>query len=397
MTRVARQDFELAGVSMQPGRLLSFFVEPLTRWVCQQLWSRRLATSMLRSRSSTQLLDDTHAVSRAQRRVLLGLTHGGRRTPFGRDHDLARVREVEDFQRLTPLSTPDDLLARYPTAGTPVVSVWETILGLILQARPHVSLTSGDLLFLGEDGRFPPAETKQPFSWFLKPYVRRLWPANPGEPVFDGPVAFLAGSPDSIERVISWARVQTGKTKLSEVWPGLSAVLYEEPAGDYPSRGASLQAELGTNILVMRVVREGGSIIAVEDPRHGLLRLVPNGDCFFEFIPVKDLAQRQPRRLRLEETTPGERYELVLTSASGWWACRTGKGVEFARTAPPLFRFVPLPEVQPPLEVVQETRQQRQDPAATPIPQPHRRIVGTPAELPGKFDHTPWSTPVGRG
>ena len=36
--------------------------------------------------------------------------------------------------------------------------------------------------------------------------------------------------------------------------------------------------------------------VATEDPRHGLLRLVPDHDIFFEFVPVEELGRDRPAR-----------------------------------------------------------------------------------------------------
>jgi hypothetical protein len=80
--------------------------------------------------------------------------------------------------------------------------------------------------------------------------------------------------------------------------------------------------------------------VAVEDPRHGLLRLLPDNGVYFEFVPVEDLGRPHPARRAASEVEPGVPYALALTSPAGLWACLTGTRVCFESRDPPLLRIV---------------------------------------------------------
>jgi hypothetical protein len=79
--------------------------------------------------------------------------------------------------------------------------------------------------------------------------------------------------------------------------------------------------------------------IATEDPRYDLLRLIPDHNLFFEFVPVDELSKDQPARHTVAEVEPGVQYAVVLTTCAGLWSYIIGDTVCFARRDPPLLRF----------------------------------------------------------
>jgi hypothetical protein len=132
-------------------------------------------------------------------------------------------------------------------------------------------------------------------------------------------------------------------------------------------------------LLELGALRE--AIVGVEDPRYGQLRLLPEHDVFFEFIPADASTQQAPPRLGVEQIEVGVPYEMVLTSAAGVWACRAGVSVQFERLDPALFSFIGTATAQPSV-----------------TPQPSRQQSdGIPAMPPGSFGHTPWLAPADRG
>jgi hypothetical protein len=93
----------------------------------------------------------------------------------------------------------------------------------------------------------------------------------------------------------------------------------------------------GVHFLETYPASEG--FIAAEDPRHGLLRLIPDHGVFFEFVPVGELGQGQPTRHTVADIVPGLQYAVVLTTCAGLWGYVLGDTVCFERRDPPLLRF----------------------------------------------------------
>jgi hypothetical protein len=69
------------------------------------------------------------------------------------------------------------------------------------------------------------------------------------------------------------------------------------------------------------------------------LRLIPDHNVFFEFVPVEDLGQDRPARHTVADLEPGVQYAVALTTCAGLWSYVLGDTVCFERREPPLLRF----------------------------------------------------------
>jgi hypothetical protein len=75
------------------------------------------------------------------------------------------------------------------------------------------------------------------------------------------------------------------------------------------------------------------------------LRVVPDHDLFFEFIPFLEfgddgkLHKSHPTRHTLADVEVGVQYAVVITSCAGLWAYLVGDTVCFESRDPPLLRF----------------------------------------------------------
>jgi hypothetical protein len=155
------------------------------------------------------------------------------------------------------------------------------------------------------------------------------------------PVTCLAGAANRIARFVTQVQTVSRGRTLKEVWPQLAAVIYTRGFSRV-DRKQIMNALGQSGILVMEALFRPEGPIAIEDPRHELLRLLPDHGVFFEFIPSEEIGQTNPRRLSVGEIEPGVRYRLALTSP-GIWACLVEGSIRFERCDPPLFEVVELP------------------------------------------------------
>jgi hypothetical protein len=336
-------------------------------------------------------------VADEQRRSLLHLVRHARNTRFGREHDFHRIRTVADYQRRVPLSDYDAFWQGYwqpafPTLGdvtwpgpipyialssgttsgtTKYVPVSRemlasnrraarTTLALFLAAHPGSPLFRGRIFFLGGSTDLTaPAEgvlagdlsgiAAREVSPFLRPYtfppldlaLMRDWDrkmqllAERGAAL---PITAVSGIPSWLLVLFERLRQITGRERLIDVWPDLRLVIHGGTKFD-PYRVLFRQVIGSEDVRFLEVYAASEGFIAAEDPRHGLLRLLPDHGVFFEFVPVGELQSASPTRHTTAEVVPGVQYAVVVTTCAGLWSYVLGDTVCFERRDPPLLRF----------------------------------------------------------
>jgi hypothetical protein len=130
----------------------------------------------------------------------------------------------------------------------------------------------------------------------------------------------------------------TGKEKVAEVWPMLRLLIHGGTKFD-PYRELFKERLGSDQVHFCEVYPASEAFIATEDCRHGLLRLVPDHDIFFEFVPADEVAKDCPTRHTIGEVEIGVNYAVVLTTCAGLWSYVLGDTIAFERRDPPLIRF----------------------------------------------------------
>jgi hypothetical protein len=336
-------------------------------------------------------------VAAVQANTLRRLLRGGRRTRFGRDHDFARLRTTEDYQRRVPLRTYEQFWRDYwqsafprlenvtwpgripylavssgtTTGATKHIPVSRAMLAsnqraalaalaLFRTAHPKALLFSGKMFFLGGSTDLTPLGkgvlsgdlsgiAAREISPILRPYVfppldlalLHDWDQKLNllaERSIHEPITAVGGVPSWLlalfERVLAMAR----KDCLAEVWPHLRLILHGGAKFD-PYR-ILFQRLIGSDAVRFRETYPASEgFVAAEDPRHGLLRLLPEHGIFFEFVPVAECEAASPTRHTVANLEPGVQYAIVLTTCAGLWSYVLGDTVCFEKRNPPLLRF----------------------------------------------------------
>ncbi|MBX9622790.1 MAG: GH3 auxin-responsive promoter family protein [Gemmataceae bacterium] len=340
---------------------------------------------------------DRMDAGRVQHDTLLKLVRAARHTRFGRDHGFDRIASVADFQGRVPVrdyeffwttywkdayprlddvtwpgKVPYYALSSGTTSGTtkyiPVTREMVasnkkaafTTTALFRHARPDAELFTGKFFFLGgstdlrgqEDGSlagdlsgiaakevyaflrpyvFPPADLTLLTDWEEK--VRRF-----AELAAREPITAISGIPAWMLVLFDRLKQVTGKSTVAEVWPDLRLVIHGGTKFD-PYREL-FRREIGSDAVgFCEVYPCSEGFIATEDPRYNLLRIVPDHDVFFEFVPVDELGKDNPTRHTLADVEVGQQYAVVVTSCAGVWAYLVGDTVAFEKRDPPLIRF----------------------------------------------------------
>jgi hypothetical protein len=331
-----------------------------------------------------------------QQRTLLNLVRRGTATRFGIDHQFDRIRSIPDYQARVPLRDYDTFWRDYwqpafprltdvtwpglipyfglssgTTSGTTkyIPISWEmirsnrraalTTLAWFLRAHPKTPLFRGRMFFLGGStdltkladdvlgGDLSGIATRE-VSSVLRPYtfpplelaLIRDWEQKMqalAEQSVSLPITLVSGVPSWMLVLFERIRKITARATLAEVWPTLGLVIHGGTKFD-PYR-ALFREIVGGDVKFQEVYPASEGYIAGEDSRHGLLRLLPDCDIFYEFVPVEDLGKDRPVRHTLGEIVPGLQYAVVMTTCAGLWSYVLGDTICFERRNPPLLRF----------------------------------------------------------
>jgi hypothetical protein len=426
------------------------FVRSALQWLADARLTRRVVDTLFRRRGRRRLVElDRQSVARCQTRTLLGLVNKAHTTRFGRDHDFRRIRTAGDFQRLVPLRTPAELWREYwqssfPNLGgatwpapIPYLAVssgrhngpfpyipvspalWAaqqtaalTALAFVMHARPRARLCSGRLFLLGGGTTLTPlvdparADSLEAIAVRELPAALRPYAFSPPalDSAADGlvddqllrglaersarmPVTCIAGTADRLARFFEHAKRVTGRERVVEIWPRLAAVLYARGAVS-PDR-VRFASDIGSpDVLFLEMYFRPEGAVALEDPRFGGLRLLPDHGVYFEFVPLDQIGKPRPARCSAAEVRLGVPYALAVSSPAGVWACLVGSVVRFERRDPPLLRLVetgmpweqPAPEPAPVVPLIRPAH-------PFPAQPPHPRTAGTgvvPQETPAR-------------
>ncbi len=351
------------------------------------------------ARRRTAMLDRC-PVGAIQERTLLRLVRRARHTRFGRDHDFGRIRSLTDYQARVPLRGYEDFWDQYWKPIFPILenATWPglipyfalssgttsgstkyipvsrsmlksnrraalTTLALFLAAHPDTPLFTGRLFFLGGSTdlqtlasapgpvrggdlsgivahevspllrpyTFPPLDLALLTDWDEK--LRRLVECGAALPI-----TMLSGVPSWLLVLFDRLRQATGKARVAEAWPQLRLILHGGTRFD-PYRDLFRELVSSPAVHFQETYPASEGFVAAEDLRHGLLRLLPDHDVFFEFVPREELASSRPTRHTAATVQTGIHYAVVLTTCAGLWSYILGDTVCFERRDPSLLRF----------------------------------------------------------
>jgi hypothetical protein len=152
------------------------------------------------------------------------------------------------------------------------------------------------------------------------------------------PITMVSGVPSWMLVLFEHLRKVTGKERISQIWPSLQLVIHGGTKFD-PYRELFREKIGSDQVHFTEVYPSSEAYIAAEDHRWGMLRLIPDHDIFYEFVPVEDLDSPYPARHTLGDLELGVNYAVVLSTCAGLWGYVLGDTLVFERRGPPLLRF----------------------------------------------------------
>ncbi|WP_020473083.1 GH3 family domain-containing protein [Zavarzinella formosa] len=344
---------------------------------------------------------DAMNVPAVQEQTLLSLVRKAAPTKFGRDHHFDRINNVTDYQSAVPVRTYEDFWTQYwkdvypklegatwpdhipyyalssgTTSGaTKYIPVSREMLasnrkaGLTTDALyragcPKTKVLNGKFFFLGGNTdmkresngslygdlsaiaaievspmirayTFPPMELAGIADWEVKSWKL----AEAGAKL---PITAISGVPSWMQMLFDRVKQVTGKASIRDVWPNMQLVIHGGTKFD--AFRDAFRRELGPDCQFIEVYPCSEGFIATEDPRHKMLRVVPDHGLFYEFIPTSELEDGKlktdrPVRHTLATLETNQEYAVALTTCAGLFSYMLGDTVSFERKDPPLLRF----------------------------------------------------------
>jgi hypothetical protein len=343
-------------------------------------------------RRLTQLDREDPAAS--QQEQLRRLVRKAKRTRFGRDHDFAKFRNLDDYQGNVPLRTWEQFWSGYWKAGYPLlddctwpgkVPFFGMTAGTASGSRRAVPCTRESLaamkraqrdvlvrhLIQRPDSRAPggkicvlsgPADLESPAAGIQTGGIDGLlagqWPWLARRRFLTS--RRIANCDDRDRRIREFARLAARKN-VRIVWgmpPSLATFFEELTGGDSTKTVAQVLPRLelivhgGMNLSPYRkrfekllvdgaaelrecyAATEGMLAVADAGPGDGLRLLTDNG-AFFEFVPLGELREKAPTRHWVGNVEPDVHYAVAVTTNAGLWSYLLDDTVRFVETDPP--------------------------------------------------------------
>lgn len=331
-----------------------------------------------------------------QERLLLRLVGHASTTRFGLDHNFAGIRSVADFQERVPLSRYEHLWENYWKPDFPKLTncTWPgTIPYFAVTSGTTTGITkyipcSQDVLDKNRNAtldicvhhlRHHPQSRMFGGRNFMLGGSTRLTELAPG--IWNGDLSGIAGKtapawsrpfyfpPRALETIEDWeekiARMAPASLEANirsiGGTPSWLLLFFDKLASLRPDAPRNLSAfypdlELvvhgGVNFAPYRPIFRGWlenceaetrevypaseGFIAVADRGDGEgLRLIVDQGLFFEFVPLEDLNEANPRRHWLANAEIGVNYALVLSTCAGLWSYVIGDTVRLIERHPP--------------------------------------------------------------
>jgi hypothetical protein len=126
----------------------------------------------------------------------------------------------------------------------------------------------------------------------------------------------------------------TGKNNLLEVWPNLE--LYFHGAVNFtPYRAQFKELIPSTDMYYLETYNASEGFFGIQDQDNSeeLLLMLDYG-VYYEFLPIENIDDEQPKTLSLEEVELYKNYAIIISTNAGLWRYLIGDTIQFTSLAP---------------------------------------------------------------
>lgn len=324
-----------------------------------------------------------------QDRILKNLIQRAKNTQFGKDHFFSEIQSYEDFKSRVPVKDYEGLRSY-------IDEIIDGKSDVLWPGKPKyfakTSGTTSGVKYIPLTDESMPNHMNSAKCAMLN-YIAESKDAS----VFDGKMIFLSGSPEVItkggimtgrlsgivnheiprwlkgnqlpsyttncideweeklERIVDetlqndmrliggippWVQMyyerlieRTGKSSIKEIFPNYNLFMYG--GVNYEPYRAQLEGLIGESIPSVELYPASEGFIAyqVNQKEKGLLLNTKSG-IFYEFIPVEEVHNEKPTRLKLDQVELNKDYALIINNNAGLWGYSIGDCIRFVSLNP---------------------------------------------------------------
>ena len=150
---------------------------------------------------------------------------------------------------------------------------------------------------------------------------------------FHQDMTLISGIPPWVQMYFDKLIQQANGKAIKDIFKNFSLFVYG--GVNFEPYRAKIEQSIGKKIDTIETYPASEGFIAFQDTQNetGLLLNI-NAGIFFEFIPVENYFDDQPKRLSLADIELEKNYALILTTNSGLWAYSIGDTVKFVSKSP---------------------------------------------------------------
>jgi hypothetical protein len=144
----------------------------------------------------------------------------------------------------------------------------------------------------------------------------------------------------TIAGVPSWTLVllrrileKTGKSDISEVWPGLELFMHGG-VNFQPYREQYKQIIKNPSMNYIETYNASEGFFGLQDTEKNDLLLMLDYGIFYEFIPTEELEKENPKVIDLSQVELGKNYAVVISTNAGLWRYMVGDTIIFTSLRP---------------------------------------------------------------
>ncbi|MFT3947371.1 MAG: GH3 auxin-responsive promoter family protein [Agriterribacter sp.] len=335
-----------------------------------------------------QIKKSMHTALEDQERILKDLLKTGKKTQFGQEHGFVNVNNYTEFSQAVPLRDYEAFkpyielikqgkhnilwkgLPLYfaktsgTTSGTKYIPITKDSVDnhfdtarnaffCYMTETGNYSCANGKMIFLSGSpelervGGIPTGRLSGISNHLIPRYLRTNqlpsyetnciedWETKLEKIVdetIDQDMTVISGIPPWVQMYFDRLQQRSGK-KIKALFPNFS-VLVQGGVNVEPYK-AKLFESIGQKIDTIETYPASEGFFAFQDSQkqEGLLLNTDFG-IFFEFVPVQEMGQPDPKRLTLKDVKIGENYALIVNSNAGLWGYNIGDTIKFVSLNP---------------------------------------------------------------